>query len=406
MKKLLLASTALVGASMLAAGPAAAAPVAASDSFDLTLGGWIRIAAYSTSQDISSGLNPATGAALAGKTSSGRGYRIYQPETEVWVKGSKKGDNGLMYGFEIELNAASTDATTSDESWIFVSNDAWGRVEIGDQDDVGNRMTIDPGTSAVLKGNGGFYGGIGVQQWFNFGAEGAGQGVSPTRIDLEVSYEGSGQDATKVIYFTPRFSGFQLGASFTPDGGQSGFTRDADNDGDLEQIINLAANYVGKFGDVGFSAGGAWWTGQGEVAAPAGGVSTNDMDMWRVGAKVDFAGFSVAAAYMDLGTTGVTSANSALGADSGDYWTLGASYTTGPWGFSVGYFDSQKNRGTGVAAAARDFELNWLAFGASYTVAPGWSLLADLSFISLDNISGTSHDNDGHTFGVSSNFFF
>ncbi|MBM3559294.1 MAG: porin [Alphaproteobacteria bacterium] len=406
MKKLLLASTALVGASMLAVGPAAAAPVAAGDSFDLTLGGWIRVAAYGTSQDQASGLNPATGAALTGTTSSGRGYRIYQPETEVWVKGAKKGDGGLLYGFEIELNAASTDATTSDESWIFISNDAWGRVEIGDQDGAGNRMTIDPGTSAVLKGGGGFYGGIGVQQWFNFGSEAAGQGISPTRIDLEVSYEGSGQDATKIVYFTPRFSGFQLGAAFTPDGGQSGFTRDADNDGDFEQIMEVAANYVGKFGDMGVSVGGAWWTGQGELAAPANGLSTNDMDMWRLGAKVDFGGFSVSAAYMDLGTTGVTAANSALGADAGDYWTIAGSYSAGPWSFSVGWFEAEKSRGTGVAATAREFSINWLAFGASYNVAPGWALLADLSFINIDNISGTSHDNDGHTFGVASNFFF
>ncbi|MGE0254742.1 MAG: porin [Alphaproteobacteria bacterium] len=400
MKKLLLASTALVGASMLAAGPAAAAPVSAGDSFDLTLGGWIRIAAYSVSQDISSGLNPTTGAALAGTTSSGRGYRIYQPETEVWVKGKKTGDNGLTYGFEIELNAASTDATSSDESWIFVSSDSWGRVEIGDQDGAGNRMTIDPGTSAVLKGNGAFYGGIGVQQWFNFGTS------VVSRIDQEVVLEGSGQDATKVIYFTPRFSGFQLGAAFTPDGGQSGFTRDADNDGDFEEILELAANYVGKFGDVGFSAGGAWWTGTGEVAAPAGGATTNDMDMWRVGAKVDFAGFSVSGAYMDLGKTGVTTANSALGADAGEWWAGAVSYTTGPWGFSVGYFEGELNRGTAVAAAARNSNVDWLAFGATYTVAPGWALLADLSFINVDNISSTSHDNDGHVFGVSSNFFF
>ncbi|MSO80571.1 MAG: porin [Alphaproteobacteria bacterium] len=408
MKKLLLASTALVGASMLAAGPAAAGPVTSGNDFDLTLGGMIRVSAYGVSQDISSGLNPLTGAAITGTTSSGRGYRMYHPETEVWVKGSKKGDNGLTYGFEIELNAASTDATTSDESWIFVSSDTWGRVEMGDQDDAGNRMTIDPGTSAVLKGNGGFYGGIGVQQWFNFGTEAAGQGVSPTRIDLEVSYEGGASDATKVIYFTPRFAGFQLGAAFTPDGGQGGFTRDADNDGDFEEIINLAANYVGTMGDVGVSIGGAWWGGKGEVAAPVVGTAntTNDMVMWRAGAKMDFAGFSVSAAYMDLGRTGVTTANSDLGADSGDYWTAGIGYTTGPWGVSVGYYDSQKSRGTGVAVNAREFKLSWLAFGASYAVAPGWSLLADMSFIDATNIAGTSFDNDGHVFGLTSNFTF
>jgi len=378
----------LAGTAMAVASPAIAGPVGAGDAFDLTLGGFFRMSGYTVSEDVS--------------LARGRGYRLYQGETQIWANGSAKGESGLTYGFGIELNAASDDVTAADEAWIFIAGNEWGRVEIGDQDDVGNRMTIDPGTSGVLKGHAAFYGGLGVQQWFNFGTS------VVSRTDMEVLLEGGGRegDATKITYFSPRFSGFGLGVSFAPDTGQSGFTRDADNDGDVEKLWVLAANWFHRFDRVAFSAGGAWWLGQGEAAAPAGGATVNDSDMWRVGAKVDYRGIALSAAYMDLNATGVTGANSALGEDAGEWWAAGASYVSGSWGLSAGYFASERSRPTTTLAAARGSTVDWLAFGVTYTVAPGWALLADLSFITVDNINSTTIDNSGHVFGVSSQFVF
>ena len=60
-------------------------------------------------------------------------------------------------------------------------------------------------------------------------------------------------DATKAIYFTPRFGGFQIGASLTPDSGQNSgnFGVDDDADGDFENVISYGVNYVGKFDEIG-----------------------------------------------------------------------------------------------------------------------------------------------------------
>ena len=366
MKRFLLGTSAIVG-SVLFAGPALAGPVSAGDSFDLSLGGNIRYSFVHDSEDQT--------------LSRGRGYRFYADEVEVWVKGSKKGDNGLLYGFEIELNGSTTDGTASDESWMFVDAN-WGRVELGDQDDATDRMAVT-GENAMV-GRLGFDEDVAENFFF-----GAAIGAPFTTIT---------DDATKVIYFTPRFTGFQLGASFTPDSGQTGFTRDADNDGDFENVLGAGLNYVGTFGAVGvtLSAVGEW--GSSEVAAPAAGASEHDVETYALGALVTFSGFSLGAGWADLDKQGIVTTTTA---DAGEWWNVGAGYRTGPWGFSVGYYESEIAQGNGFTAKA-----DILSFDVEYTVAPGWLVMADLSFVGAKDIDAVGTDNDGHVFILSNDFIF
>lgn len=366
MKQFLRGTSAIVG-SVLFAGSALAGPVSASDSFELSLGGNIRYSFVHDSEDQT--------------LSRGRGYRFYADEVEVWVKGSKRGDNGLLYGFEIELNGSTTDGTASDESWMFVDAN-WGRVELGDQDDATGRMAVTGGNAMV--GRLGFD--EDVAENFFFGAAIGAPGTTVT------------DDATKVAYFTPRFAGFQLGASFTPDSGQTGFTRDPDNDGDFESVIGAGVNYVGEFGAVGvtLSAVGEW--GSGEVAAPAGGARAEDREAYALGALVSFSGFAVGAGWADFGRSGVVTTTTA---DAGEWWNVGAGYRTGPWGFSVGYYESKINQGNGFTAKA-----NILSFDVEYTVATGWLVMADLSFVNARDIDAVGANNDGHVFILSSDFIF
>ena len=137
MKKTLLATTALVGASLLAA-PANAGTVGSRDQMNVTLGGIFWFSAYLKDEDVST-LN--------------RGVGFTVSESEVWFGASATADNGIKYGVNIELNGGAADGTAADEAWAFLDSDAWGRIELGDQDDATNRMQL--GAWNAAKGAGG-----------------------------------------------------------------------------------------------------------------------------------------------------------------------------------------------------------------------------------------------------------
>ena len=388
MKKTLLASTALVGAALLAA-PANAGTVGSKDAMSVSLMGtlWFSVSMYD--EDVSAG--------------NGRGYRFGVNESEIHVQAKNTADNGITYGVTVELSAGAADGTAADEAWAFLASDSWGRLELGDQDDATNRMRF--GSQNAHKGLGGPVGGLGSNlTLFNgFGGEGMG-----ARADWD---NNTTSDDTKATYFTPRFSGFQLGASLTPDSGivsGTGGLLDTDNDGDFENVVSLGANYVGKFDEVGVGLSIVGQFGDDEDAAGAEG---EDLSIWGVGGKVNFAGFSLGAHYSDFGETGITVANARAGADAGSVWSVGVGYQAGPWGVSAWYTDHEKDNANTSPAGALNTELTRIGFGAGYTVAPGWLLRADLEFMSHDNISngtgtGTVTDNDARGFMLTNMFIF
>lgn len=391
MKKTLLASSALVGAALIAA-PAYAGTVGSKDAMSVNVSGMLWFSVALADEDISAG--------------RGRGYRFQINESEVHVNARNTADNGISYGVSLELNGGAGEGGT-DEAWVFLSSDSWGRLELGDQDDATNRMRL--GSQNAHKGLGGPVGGLGgnLALFGGFGNEGMG-----ARADWD---NNTTSDATKVTYFTPRFSGFQLGASLTPDTGTNSGTAsllntNADNDGNDENVISLGANYVGKFDNVGVGISATYQSGTDEVGGSA--EINNDIDIFGIGAKVDFSGFTIGAHYSDFGETDISVANSRNGADQGDAWSVAVGYQAGPMGISAWYTNHEKdNSTTASAAGATSSELTRYGIGAGYSVAPGWLLRADLEMFSHDNITtaqgvGGTTDNDGRGFLLTNMFMF
>lgn len=370
MKRILLGTTALAAIS-LASLPAVAGPVTASDSFDLSLGLEFRQRLDFTSQDQTTG--------------AGRGYSMAADEGELKVRGKKKGDNGLEYGFQIELNTLTSDGLASDESWMYVEGD-WGRVEMGDQDSANDRILVE--ATDISAGRAGVDGDIG-DIWAT--------GLDMANVNSQTS------DDPKITYFTPRFSGFQLGASLTPDTGAAGFTRDADNDGDFENVIGLAAGYSGTFSGVKVNVSGMYEFGESEIDTsaavnPAGGTNEHDLEMWGFGATVEYAGFGLGGGWVDLGKSGVLTT---AVTDAGEWWNLGASYGTGPWKVSGSYYESQRK--IAATVTRRD---QVIAFDGQYVVAPGWTTMAALYLVDSTNFNVAGADNDGHIVLFSNQFSF
>ncbi len=379
MRKALLASTALVGAALLSA-PAYAGTVGSGNNLAVSLSGLLWVQANILDEDSQAGY--------------GRGYRFKIPETEVHINASNTADNGVKYGVHLELEANQDVTADGDEAWAFMSGD-FGRLEIGDQDDVTNRWHV--GAYQAHKGLSGPFGGLG--------------GIAPvfhlatpawiSRTDWQVV---TSSDATKIIYLSPKFNGVQVGASFTPDSGQNGGSwTETDNDGDYEKMIGLGARYDGKVGDVGLSASVLYETAEDEDANGADNT-INDLEVLAVGVKASIGSFVLGANWRDNNETNVTVANEALGADAGTYWAVAAGYQQGPWGLSVWYSNGELDNASSAAESTTSMD-RW-GVGARYAMAPGWSLRADYNAYDHDNISGASTDNKAKAFILTNMFSF
>lgn len=370
MKKVLLASTAIVGGALVAA-PAMAGNVTAGDNYSVSIRGAFWHQMYLIDDDF-------------GSAGYGRGYGFGVGEAEVHVNARATADNGMKYGVTLELNANEddrNDTNGADEAYAQISGDNWGTIQLGMNDGAFNQMKI--GSFNTNKSGVGTLGGVTAL------ATSLHVNDLPAylvRADAESVGEGPA-DASKITYFSPRFSGFQLGVSHTPDAGYYGRNRDTDNDGNVEKIWDLGVNYVGKFDDVGVSLAALYQTGERETAT--GAAATEDLSIWQVGALVSFSGLSVGADYRDNG-------ENAAGADAGTWWSVGAGYSTGPWGIDAHYALGE------VDVAGGENSYTRYGIGASYAVAPGWRLTGDIEYVDREKAAG--QDNKSKTF-IITNFF-
>lgn len=371
-----LGTSALVAAAMVGT-PVLAGQVGSKDAMSVTLGGEFRFQVGLVDQDASAG--------------QGRGYQVHVDESEIKIGASNTADNGIKYGVSIELNAG-TDAAAADEAWAFLDTD-WGRIEMGDQDDATDRMYVE--SDDILVGRAGPDGDAG--DYFSFGTGG---GIAATG-------NAATGDNTKLIYFTPRFAGLQLGASLTPDtgvtaSGGAGPLVDTDNDGDFENVFGLAANYERSFDELSIVLSLTGEFGDGESAS--GAATVGDVETISVGGIVTYGAFGFGAGYVDLAEQGIANAAIATGTDAGSYYTVGGSYKSGDWGVSLNWFESSKDNAAGIA----DTDVQIISLDAAYAVAPGWELAAALHVIEADNINATAVpvNNDGTVFLISNQFDF
>lgn len=357
MKKFLLGTTALIGAVSMSAAALAEGP-------SVSVGGFINSHAGILDQDIAA-----------------RDVR-FQNDTEVHVKAAGKTDSGLGYGAVIELEADVSTAgdfegVNADRTFLYLEG-GFGRVEFGSNTSASVASKVD--ASNVAHGGGGVGGRFRQFVSIPTGESFITHPKLPTahgRADL-VGGPDLTSDANKLTYYTPRFSGTQLGISYTPDQGDSGthVGFSGETNGDQEDVINLGLNYSNTYDNVGVAASIAGEFGSSELAA------TEDLSAYNIGLNVNFAGFSVGASYGDWNESG-----QAVGTVDNDasYWTLGAGYEMGPVGVSVTYLDSEYQSN----------EFTNLVVGADYQLAPGLVPFAEVYFFDFDVTANSAASNDG-----------
>jgi outer membrane protein OmpU len=374
MNKLLLGTTALVGASLLVSGAAYAAKpkVKVSGDIEVTAGG--------SDQDIEDkAFGGAAGPGSAGPT---RGYG-FRTNSEVRINGSGKTDAGMKWKaevqFEVDTNVGASDSPTEssiDETWVRFSG-SWGKVELGNQDGVEDGYLVG-GDKAVSKaGDGGIDG-----NWQDFIDARPANG----RLFDEPDDNLDSSDATKISYFTPRVGGVSAAVSFTPDTGARGQATDRDNNGDNNNTWGIGVDFKKKIDKVKVLVSGAIHLGDSEDE------SEEDLFTWGVGALVGFGGWQIAGGYVDNGDSNqdkaVTDDNDATS------WSAGLGYSQGPVHLGVSYLHSEVEDG-----ANGDDESDTIVLGATYMLGGGARVFTDLFWLDQDDASGSS-SNEGVGFLV------
>ena len=368
MKNKFLGTTALAVVSTMGAMAMSAGPAEGADKIKLGVGGYFNAYLVYAEQDDGPG---QPGANL-------RKHKISR-EGEIRFTGKTTLDNGLIFGVDVQLEA-ETCGDQIDESYIYIQG-GFGKLEVGSNDPVTDSMYV--GTPQPIPG-------IGVatpDQLFSALGNGVQTPASITSI--------SG-DSEKLTYFMPRLSGFQLGISYTPEnceearglctGTYAGMQSTIDV-GQQSEVVEVAANYFGKFSgvDVGLYAG----IGSANLERTAGGG--DDQEQWSLGLELAYGGFTFGADYRDdnQGTVGPNT-------DRTDY-SLGLAYATGPWTYGAAYAHGEAEAGAGLGTD----ETDGYQVGLSYTLGPGIVLTGGITYWDVqDNLNAVNVVNSATEFIV------
>jgi hypothetical protein len=314
--------------------------------------------------------------------------------------------NGMRYGavFELQMDnvaGGSGTAVDYDELYGFVKG-GWGELRFGQEDHAANLMQVRRPSTLWMGSD---------DAWDEFVVQSGTFGSAP----YIMSGITDGSDATKLIYLSPQFMGFDVGASYAPNSGEGERTQLADSTTTFqrdrtstENQISAALRYRGTFGDVGVQAAmTGYWADAASLSAngtPIGAKAQN-INAYLAGLVVRAYGFQIGGEYA-WGNYNTTVGNGALatGLDGSNHWVVGGVYTIGA--FSVG---AQYGKGTqDNGGTLSDRTQTYLGLGAAYVLAPGMTLFANYNQVEDENLpiaapSATSTASNLATFSGGSN---
>ena len=330
MKRALLGTTALIGASL-----GAAAPAAAESPIQLSVGGFFRTAYMVVLDDDDSG--PENSFQEPGDDKAEDG--VFS-DAEIHFVGRTVLDNGLEVGARVELEGEDDANDQIDEAWMWFAG-GFGEVRIGSEDEaLANSCVLPPGGTANFSAFSPNQWGANSLNSFPFGTV---SNSACTGVDDK-------SDAQKLVYFSPLFYGFQLSGSYTPNPGSETHgdgvgahlgmpakifgteNPDADNDAS----VYLTYSYQGRDWGLTWGGGGSWEMGTDSTDF----VDFEDQDFYQTGLNLDIGRLSIGGVlqyYHDLNsfnalTSDFTQDQNAWVAGGGvSYayraWTFGAQYS-------------------------------------------------------------------------------
>jgi predicted porin len=395
MRKILLGTTGVVGAALIGMGAAQAqqAPT-------VRVGGYLQTTISIIDDDLDDARGSPTGVNAVGRAS--RSSTDFRNEVEIHVFVTGKAANGLSYGAVVEIQndnvgGGSGSALDLDEAYMFVSSPTLGTIRFGEEDSAASIMQVRAPSIT----------GFGADGAWDVGILGTANGTGGNPSILTGINDGS--DATKIIYLSPQFFGFDFGLSYAPNQGEGDrafFGRAVDTLGAggtaiapsvtqrdktlLENEIAAALRYRGSFGGVGLAAGFGYMQADapsvsGTTGIPlAGGAVAQDVEAYTFGLNLSAFGLTVGGEYTWGKYSGPSVGRAALaqGRDDSDHFLLGATYVIGA--FSLGAYFGEGSQDNGGTFADRE-QTGW-GLGAAYTVAPGLEVFANYNQFEDSNV--------------------
>ena len=326
MRQHLMAGTALVAATMLVAGGALAADkkmmklsISVNGYADVVIGGILNEEQEAGGMDVAKETS-----ALDSRT-----------DGEIHFNGRAATDNGLKFHMRVELEGQNGATSRNNDDLIdeyFVSvSGSFGQIIIGGTGGAPIKMLTGlSGSWATGVGESLAYNGA---SWVPSAAGGFGTIQNVRMRD---------HDADKATYISPKFGGFQVGLSYSPDQVNDGLNNRVNAEMLRHNGLEGALSYTGKFVDVGFGVGAGMSAYQG-ATEDGEDHEVGDQSDWLVAARIDFGGgFRVSAAHKrttddddaaqgqvtDVGARFATGANSfSLVGSMGEMDESGAQYT-------------------------------------------------------------------------------
>lgn len=372
MKKWLLLGT-TVPALMMFGG------VANAQDFKVTIGGEVKFEAYFSSQ----------------KKDQDTRNVDFRNRFRLWVNPEATALNGaLTYGAHVLMKNENSDSSTSFEANYTYLKGAFGTVYLGDEttydDDVGLTKPQD-----FISENDGQLGYINSSKDPSYGS-----GVFGHEAWREQTIQMGGQ-AARVRYDSPFISGFQLSASYTPQGKDDAwsFNRSKTNNTQDAFAVDLKFDstdktIADKFGNAILKASFSFAAGKDKTTS-VGGQGFEDPRAFKGALAAGYGGFLVGGYYIDFGKSNLWKGDSTRTRHY-DYG-LGGQYSTGPWVFGVGYQYAQKDTGLGNGAVDTNGKktMGSITGGVKYTVAKGLDAFADYSYVRTKNTeTGGNNDRD------------
>lgn len=384
MKKVLLGTSALLGAGLVAS------PAFAADGIKLGIGGFFNTAVEGNWDNHKSG-----------DLGNNRYNDSVDSDGEIYFTGKTTLDNGLTVGARVELEAEQNNDQI-DAAYIYFQG-GFGEVRVGSTNGALMAMCVTPvgGTSN--------FGAFSQDQVLSNAFSGYSNGICNS-VDGFGNFNGEEHNRSqKIVYITPNFGGFQLGLSWSPNGGhESSHVTDFHSgqpsavNGEQRNVVDAYANFSHDFDgwSLAWGGGGSWAlsTGGKESLATQGTAGTvigwEKNSYYQSGLNLTFGSFSIGAAgeyYHNFngfsdGTTGdgwVVGGGAAYNIDA---WTVGFQYSHGDWQFT--------NNGGGR-------KINTAALTGKYDMGPGIALDATAQYTWADSGSNADAAHGGyHAVGV------
>src|SRR5262245_44625610 len=323
---------------------------------------------------------------------SGKDLRdyVFKQDVEIKVSGKTTLENGLSVGAYIELNAQTDEEDQIDKVYAYVGG-SFGEVRFGDNEEAYAEFCYQVPTASDLFGA--------DSPNFNFSNAGiAGYaGTNGTCYGLD-------DNSTKILYFSPSFSGFQFAASFTPDDTEDtrnttngAGTRFTNDDGQDSENLSLAVSFQHDFNAVNLVVGG------GATHSFRKEINPNDTGLARsynAYAQVGFSDFTFGVASELRENFGDTGADQWVYGAGGTYewdeWTVGLGWTHGDYEKAVGAND--------VGPFNADHDV--VSLTASYALAEGISIEGVLEYSDYESHNAAGPDYQGIAAGLGTSMNF